>query len=90
MAEYRWNVRILLKSIDDIKLLDENACSFRMRSLYLYSPLAESYPTLPYLKFTVTAEDTDVEGYLVAGELQEYFDLLLLLQGSAYCPDLLQ
>ena len=61
-----------------------------MRSLYLYSPLAESFPTLPHLKFTVTAEDTDVEGYLVAGELQEYFDLLLLLQGSAYCPDLLQ
>ena len=27
---------------------------------------------------------------MVATELQQYFDLLLSLQGSAYCPDLLQ
>ena len=42
------------------------------------------------MKLTVTPDITDVEGYIVAGELQDYFGMVFSLQGSAYCPDLLQ
>ena len=83
VLEYRWGVRILVKSIDDIRTLDHS-----IRSIYGYSSLHDSLPTLPRLKLS-SSSTNQIDGFIVAEELQQYFNTLLQLEGSAFCPDLL-
>ena len=83
VLEYRWGVHILVKSIDDIRSLDQ-----KIRSIYNYSSLHDFLPVLPRLKLGSSATN-QVDGFTVAEELQQYFNALLQLEGSAFCPDLL-
>ena len=83
VLEYRWGVHILVKSIDDIRNLDQ-----KIRSIYNYSSLRDSLPVLPRLKLGSSATN-QIDGFTVAEEHQQYFNALLQLEGSAFCPDLL-
>lgn len=84
MLEYRWGVHILLKSADDIRQLDRN-----LQSLYSFSSLRKEFPTLPTLRAPRPGKNESVDGYVVAEDLRQYFQVLLRLDGSAFCADLL-
>ena len=84
MLEYRWGVHILLKSSDDIRQLDRN-----LQSLYSFSSLRKEFPTLPTLRAPRPGKNESVDGYVVAEDLRQYFQVLLRLDGSAFCADLL-
>lgn len=47
-------------------------------------------PVLPKLKLTQSGTTVQVDGTIVATELQYYFNSLLAFDSSAYCPDLLE
>ncbi|KAK8810292.1 hypothetical protein WA538_002867, partial [Blastocystis sp. DL] len=84
VLEYRWGVHILLKSADDIRQLDRN-----LQSLYSFSSLRKEFPTLPTLRAPRPGKNESVDGYVVAEDLRQYFQVLLRLDGSAFCADLL-
>ena len=83
ITEYKWCLHILIKSVDDIRMLDRN-----LSSVYRFSPLSSRFPTLPKLKLNASASSL-IDGTVFAEEMQQYMNQLLDLEGSAYLPDLL-
>ena len=84
VAEFRWAVHILVKSIDDIRQFDRN-----FRSLYGYSRYSYELPSLPSLKLSVSSSSNLLDGYIVAEDLQHYIDSIIRLEGTSLYPDLL-
>ena len=77
-------MRILVKSIEDIRQFDRS-----FRSLYSFSRYSYDLPSLPNLKLSVSSSMNLLDGYIVAEDLQHYMDSIMRLDGTSLCPDLL-